>query len=278
MEFAVKEIVPDSGRFAILKDHMADNFYVKDLDYMEEDEFVELIRSKSTECSAHLCKMFWRQFIRDHLFDYMCDYKDEYSLDYDEEVDGKLNIQMKEYSTELNLRNCVSSRNGRTVPVRRRTNYKKIPIHKLSNALYKFDINRTAVRTLTLTANGLDNESLPDIINFMATFPNLKVVRLDYNMFRKIDDDGDTWKYVREILRDSRLKFVNLAGNNIMSIDSRETFKQLTAEEVSKMIFLLVGWYKSTSAYLTMFPHDEQMRELSRKAHCEYYDKYHTGK
>lgn len=138
------------------------------------------------------------------------------------------------------------------------------PVSNLMGVVPSDDIPK--VTDLNMARNNLLDDDLPYIATFVAALPSCRVVDLSFNRFC----DGD--KSLCEILAESHVKFVDIVGNPMASIQRKDFLSQLDEERVPKLIWVPKNWLAGQGWRSVVGEMAPELQRLLVQSHNAYYD------
>jgi len=123
------------------------------------------------------------------------------------------------------------------------------------------------VKYLDLTRATLFPEDLPYITSLVEKMKSCEIVNLSFNRIHITDN---MLQLLTNLLQIGHVRYVNIVGNALASMDGKVLFNSLSQDDLKKIIFIPKSWI-SPGHWKDLIEGSEK-QELVEKTHTEFYD------
>jgi len=148
----------------------------------------------------------------------------------------------------------------------------RLPFISITSLSSKFKNDRMAIKNLDLSDCNLVDQDLPIIADFVLSLPNCEILNLSYNRFHGMRDGPERIrmdKALEDILVHKKLRFLDVTGNPLASVDRKDLFKKLTNKQLTKLIWIPFSWLEGKGWQSLVA--DKQAQEVVLTTHRTYY-------
>lgn len=266
----MSEYLSTNQSYSSLTNPLADLLEV-DIDVLKKmkiDEFLSCLQGGTTAVTLALAKALYRSFFTEAPSSLVDSYGDDRAVPLPAPNNGYY-----PWHGVLNFRSLIKS-----IQLPKSRFITSIPIEELKDRLERYtkteqtsNLKALFVVTLDVSFNELMNEDMPFIISLVKEL-ECPVVKLRFNRLG-VNASGHNYDLVnlaiQELLEHSFTRFIDISGNNMVDINNKPFFQNLTEKQLSKLIFVHRPWLSSLT-WRTLIE-NPQKEGIVFAAHRFYY-------